>query len=130
MSIQGLEEGIERLVREHMVAVQSAAAAAVARALAASMTPPSSVRAKGRQTPPTPRRPTSRRRGPDEVAELAERFCAAVHAAPGETMATLAAEVGATARELAVPVKRLRSAGRVRTVGERQYTKYFPAAPS
>jgi GGDEF domain-containing protein len=35
------------------------------------------------------------RRAPDEIAALAERLDAAVRAAPGETMTTLAATVGA-----------------------------------
>jgi len=126
-SIQGLEEQIEQLVRRHMAGVEAAATAAVARAAAGSPGRPSGL-AKSRSARPSVRRPASRRRSQEEVAELAERFCAAVHAAPGATMTTLAAEVGATPRELAVAVKRLRSAGRVRTVGQRQYTKYFPSA--
>ncbi len=125
-SIQGLEERIEQLVREHIEASRAAAAAAVARAFTEpggrSSTP------TARRTAAAKRRPMSPRRTPEEVADLAERLCAAVHAAPGKMMATLAAEVGATPRELGVAVAHLRRADRVRTVGQRQSTRYFPAA--
>jgi|SRR5690606_34352488 len=127
-SIQGLEEQIEQLVREHMAASRAAVASAVARAFSESAGRSSTPAARRTGTPA--RRAPSRRRTSEEVADLAERFCAAVHAAPGETMTTLAAQVGATPTELSVAVGRLRRAGRVRTVGQRQYTKYFPTAPA
>jgi hypothetical protein len=128
-SIEGLEGRIEQLVREHVAAIRTAAAAAVTRAFAEKAV---------RSSAPATRRPrlserqsASRgRRTPEEVADLAERLCAAVHASPGAKITTLAAEVGATPRELIVAVGRLRRAGCVRTVGERQYTKYFAAAPT
>ena len=41
-------------------------------------------------------------------------------------MATLAPHVGATARELSRPTKLLKDAGRIRIVGERTATRYFP----
>ncbi len=125
-SIQGLEERIERLVREHVEASHAAAAAAVARAFCE----PGgrSSRPGGGQTAASTRRPMRPRRTHEEVAELAERLCAAVQASPGETMRVLAAGVGATPRELAIAVAHLRRVDRVRTVGQRQHTKYFPAA--
>lgn len=127
-STHGLEERIEKLVREHISTSQAAATAAVARAFAESSARTSKTGGRRRRTS-TPR-PARRRRTPEQVADLAERFFAAVHAAPGEAMTTLAAKVGATARELSVAVARLRRQGRVRTVGQRHHTKYFPAAPT
>ncbi len=41
-------------------------------------------------------------------------------------MATLAPQVGASPRALQVSVARLKRAGRVRAVGQRQLTHYFP----
>jgi hypothetical protein len=38
----------------------------------------------------------------------------------------LAAGVGAPVRELVRPAKHLKKAGRIRTVGERNMTRYFP----
>lgn len=59
---------------------------------------------------------------------LAERFYAVVCRMPGEPMATLAPQVGASPRALQVAVGRLKRAGRVRAVGQRQGTRYFPMA--
>jgi hypothetical protein len=127
-STENLEERIEQLVREHIAAIRDRAQAAVARAFAESAVTPS------RQATPTakslPRQPQSRRRTKEQVADLAERLCAAVHTQPGETMLRLAPQVGATASELSLAVARLRQQGRVRTVGQRQHTRYFPLAPA
>jgi hypothetical protein len=57
---------------------------------------------------------------------LEERLYRAVCAHPGETMAVLAQAVGATARELNRPATLLRRDGRVRSVGQRSSTRYFP----
>lgn len=57
---------------------------------------------------------------------MVERLYQAVCARPGESKAALAAEVGLSVHELDRPMNHLRSAGRVRTVGERHLTRYFP----
>jgi hypothetical protein len=41
-------------------------------------------------------------------------------------MAVIAPAVGVTGRELNLPATRLRRKGRVRSVGQRQHTRYFP----
>ena len=41
-------------------------------------------------------------------------------------MSVLAARVGVPRNTLQVPVARLRAAGRIKTVGSRQFTRYFP----
>ena len=110
---------IERLVREHMAAQQRAATEAIERAFAsAKSTPKVSMR----------RRATYRRRPPTEVAELAERLLEAVRACPGETMTVIAARVGLKPGALHRPMARLKQAGRVRSAGERNFTRYFPTA--
>jgi len=124
-SIQGLEERIEQLVREHIAATRTAATAAVTRGFTETVR---SSAPAARRTGASAGRSAGRRRTAEEVADLAERFCAAVHVAPGAKMTTLAAVYSATPRELIVAVGHLRRAGRVRTVGGRQHTKYFPAA--
>jgi len=43
-------------------------------------------------------------------------------------MMVLAAHVGVAARELNRPAQLLKRAGRVRSVGQRQGTRYFPMA--
>jgi hypothetical protein len=124
-SIETLEMRIEQLVREHVAAIRAAATTAVARALA------EPVRGSSKATGPraSSRRPSRQRRSGQEIAELGERLVQAIEATPGATMSTLSAQVGATPRELAIAVKHLRRQDRVRTVGQRQHTKYFPAAP-
>ena len=121
-----LAEQIERLVREHIVAIRTTAAAAVERAFAATSAvggPPQQrtrVASKVARVKPAPRRAV------EEVVALGEAFYAALRGSPGETMATLASQVGASPRALQVAVARLKRAGRVRAVGQRQFTRYFP----
>jgi hypothetical protein len=122
---EDLGKQIERLVAEHIAATRKVAQQAVERALAASgVAPvevrPARVRVEG----------SGKRRGAAELTALGERFYRALCSKPGETMAVLAAETGATARELHRAVAALKRAGRVRAVGERAHTRYFPLASS
>ena len=115
---EGLQRQIERLVREYLAAQQRAALAAVERAFA----PAAPARAQARPARPALRR----RRRTSELAQLAELLCEAVRACPGETMAVLAARMGEKPRALNRPMLHLKSAGRVRSAGERHLTRYFP----
>lgn len=114
-SLQALETKIELLVREHLVAQQLAARAAVERAFLLS------ARAE-RSAPRLPLKYRSRA----EVAQLAERVFEAVRSSPGETMTVIAAHVGEAARLLKQPMMRLKEAGRVRSAGEHSFKRYFP----
>jgi hypothetical protein len=119
-SIEELAERIERLVQEHIAASRGAAQAAVDRAFSAAACPVSAPvarqkRGAGRQ-----------RRAPDEIAGLGERLYEAVCAKPGETMSVLREAVGASARDLERPMALLKQSGRVRSVGARNRTRYFP----
>ena len=103
---ESLSDQIEHLVREHIEASRRAAAAAVERAFGSN---------------------PIRLRATTEVVALGERLYEAVRAQPGETMAVLAPELGKTPRELHRPMMVLKRAGRVRAVGQRHQTRYFPA---
>ena len=59
---------------------------------------------------------------------LSERLYVAIVANPGATMTVLAAQIGASPRELNRSATLLRRAGRVRSAGQRQSTRYFPTA--
>jgi len=118
---QTLSEQIERLVREHIEASRRAAAAAVERAFCAASSSPRSMPTRSAA------RTVRTRRASTEVAALAQRLYEAVCAQPGETMSVLGPELGATPRELHLPMKQLKHAGRVRSVGERHQTRYFPS---
>ena len=122
VSNQDLGERIERLVQEHIVASRRAAQQAVERAFASAAGKPARMRA------PRPVRSagSSKRRAPGEIAALGERLYQAVCAKPGETMTVLMADVGGSARELQRPMALLKRAARVRSVGARHLTRYFP----
>jgi hypothetical protein len=108
-------------VREHIAEIHRSTAAALERAFASSSKPQ-------KPTAQLPvRRTLSNRRDPDVVAALAERLHEAVCAAPGETMSVLAEKIGATTSELNRPMNNLRRQGRLRSVGTRNRTRYFPA---
>lgn len=113
---ESLEAKVERLVREHLAEQQVAVKAALERAFAVPRTTRASMR----------RRAAYRRRAPTEVSALAERLLEAVKACPGETMTVLAARVGGKPRALHRPMMHLKAAGRVRSAGERNFTRYFP----
>ena len=120
-----LDQRIEQLIREHIAAVHRSAREAMERAFAGSggvsVRRPAQAAAAGT----TAARGGKRRRSA-EVSELGERLYRAVCAHPGEGMATLAGEVGASARELQRPMALLKQAGRVRSVGQRHQMRYFP----
>jgi hypothetical protein len=116
-----LGERIERLVQEHIAASRKAAQQAVDRAFA------TAAKAPARATASAPRHAGPRRPSAD-IAALGERLYRAVCAKPGETMAVLAPMAGASARALHRPMTLLRRAGRVRAVGTRHTTRYFPMA--
>jgi hypothetical protein len=120
-----LVEQIEQLVRNHIEATRTAAAAAVERAFATTQ------RAGGRPGASAARPTASKhsiapRRAAEELAALGEQFYAVLCRNPGEAMTTLAPKVGASPRALHRAVARLKRAGRVRAVGQRQHTRYFP----
>lgn len=121
MSYQPLEQQIEELIREHLAACQRAVAGAVERAFAAAKSEPAR-----RPQPAKARSGRARPRTPEELATLGEQLYAAVCANPGETMMVLASQLGTTSQQLEVPVARLKRTGRVRSVGRRSHTRYFP----
>jgi len=121
VSNQDLGERVEQLVQQHIEASRRAAQQAVERAF----TRAASGRARPRSRPQA-KSASDKRRTPDEIAALGERFYQAVCAKPGETMAVLAANLGASAGELNRPMTRLKQTGRVRTAGARNLTRYFP----
>jgi hypothetical protein len=118
-----LAEGIERLVREYVSTIHVTAQAAVKRAIAGVV--PSDV-AKVKQVRGPAASCPGTRRASDEIGSLSERFYEVLCRMPGETMTVLAPAVGATARELHRPTTLLKRAGRVRSVGTRHGTRYFP----
>ena len=120
-----LERQIEQMVAAHVAALRKAAQGAVERAFAAASAAPTVAPSRPRAV-----RAASKRRAGAELSALGECFFEALSRKPGETMAVLSAEVGASPQELHRAVGRLREAGRVKTVGERSAMRYFPLAAS
>ena len=75
-----------------------------------------------------PRKTAAPRRAPEELVALGERFYTVLCQRPGETMTTLAPQVGVAPRVLQVAVARLRRDGRVRVIGKKQQMRYYPMA--
>jgi hypothetical protein len=121
---QDLARQIEDLIADFLAGHRAAASAAVQRAFASA---PSVGRPRTSRKTPVEVAP---RRAPDELTALSDRLYAAICAKPGEAMMVLAPAVGATPRALSLPANRLKRAGRIRTVGERQATRYFPMPKS
>ena len=123
-----LTEQIEKLVRDHLAASRAAASAAVERAFAAKNAAAGGhvQRAIVTSARPRTRAKSAPRRAAEEVAALGDRFYAALCRSPGASMAMLAPQVGASPRALHVAVARLKRSGRVRAVGQRRLTRYFP----
>lgn len=115
-----INAAVEQLVREHITACEAAAAVAVRDAFRQASRAGSKSRRRKSKTAPAPRR--SR----EELADLEERLYQEIRRHPGETMAVIGPAVGASARDLNRPATTLRRQGRVRSVGQRQYTRYFP----
>ena len=118
---------IELLVREHVEACRELAQAAIERALGA---PPalSSTKAMASVRATLPPRPgtTGRRRTQAEMETLCEQVYAAVLGKPGATMMMLAPELGLPTTALQRPMATLKEQGRVRSVGARALTRYYP----
>jgi hypothetical protein len=123
---QDLGQRIEQMIQEHIAASRACALQAVARAFASE----AATRLPGASPARRTRAAPGKRRASADIAALGERFYEAVCAKPGERMAVLSGDVGASARELNRSVQLLRHAGRIRSVGSRHQTRYFPLASS
>ena len=132
IDITTLEASVEALIRQQLAEYEAQLRATLGRRLAAAGEPSPSRRKKRRPTPATKRKRVETpapRRSAEELDALSERFLEAVEATPGEAMVTLAARLGLSGSELARPVLRLKRQGRIKTVGERNRTRYYALSP-
>jgi hypothetical protein len=125
-----IESVVARLVREHLSAVETASTAAVREGFRRGTQSRRSRSATGRDGERARGGGASQRRSREVVAKLEEQLYQAICAQPGETMRVFARAVGSTPRALNRPATLLRLSGRVRSVGQRQYTRYFPMGES
>jgi hypothetical protein len=121
-----LANAIESLVASYMNEVRLVAQHALERSWAGPTVASSGPKSRVHRA--APRKPSTKRRSGGELDEICERLYKLVRARPGESAATLGADMGETAQTLQRPMTRLKAEGRVRSVGERHLTRYFPAA--
>ncbi|MDH5676972.1 MAG: hypothetical protein OEZ06_32955 [Myxococcales bacterium] len=120
-----LSAAIESLVASYVNEVRRAASEAVERALRQSVV--SSAPADGRHKPPAPKRAPTQRRSAEELGELGERLYGLVRAQPGASIVTFADALGVSVRTLQRPMARLKAQERVRSGGQRNLMRYYPA---
>ena len=121
-----LAGAIESLIGSYMAGVREAAEQAVDRALVHS----AGGRARRGGKKASSLRPASAsRRTATELAGVCDALCEVVRAHPGASMVALSEKMGAEARTLQRPMARLRSTGRVRSVGQRHLTRYYRGCP-
>ena len=72
-------------------------------------------------------RTSTSRRTDAELSNASDALCEVVRTHPGASMVALAEKLDVDARTLQRPMARLKSVGRVRSVGQRHLTRYYPA---
>ena len=122
---QDLAEEITQSVERIVAASHSAAVMALDRAFNRGKQR-SGRRGAGRPISNSEPRPATRRRTREEMAVLERRLHQVVCADPGQAMSVLAPRLEMSPRDLQVPTARLKASGLIRTVGQRQFTRYFP----
>jgi hypothetical protein len=117
---------IEQLILDQIAAFRVTAHDAMDRAFAAGLLQKEPVAARAKKALPTSTGTRGPRRGRRELEELSEKLYEAVCAHPGEAMAVFARALGVAVSELQRPMAVLRESKRVRSVGCRHLTRYFP----
>lgn len=117
-----LAHAIEALVASFVEESRRAAEQAVQRAFASAR----GAAKRGRSNSSETASP-SKRRSAEELSELCEQLFELVRKQPGESMMVFAEEIGLPTPALHRPMSKLKAEGRVRSVGERNRTRYFPA---
>lgn len=118
-----LAEAIESLIGSYMDGICVAAKEAVERAMRGTS---AGSQARRKQSAPGPAIRMNRRAAP-RLAEMCNTLCEVVRANPGASMVTIAEKMGAKSVDLQWPMTKLKLAGRVRSVGQRSLTRYYPA---
>ena len=121
-----LADAIESVVASYMNSVRDTVRQAVEHAFAQPAAPNQASKAK-RAAAATPPRATAARRTAAQLSEVCDALCDLVRAQPGASMVELAEQMGAETRSLQRPMAKLKAAGRVRSVGKRHLTRYYPA---
>jgi hypothetical protein len=126
-----LAMAIESMIASYLDSVRDAAEQAVARALArqGQELGRGSSKAPVRRTnePKSHSHSHSSRRTASALNDACQALSDLVRARPGSSMVELAEQLSSSVVELQLPMAKLRTEGRVRTVGQRHLMRYFPA---
>ena len=114
---------IESLIGSYLDDVRVAAQQAVTRATGTTKGPRAGI--DKRVTLATSERRS--RRTAATLVETCDTLCYAIRANPGASIAMLAEKMGAKSIDLQRPMAKLKLAGRVRILGHRRLTRYYPA---
>jgi predicted transcriptional regulator len=75
------------------------------------------------------KRATGEKRSPEQLAQLVNSVANHLRSNPdGVSVEQIAAALGATTKELTLPVRKLLADKLIRAVGQKRATRYFPAA--
>ena len=74
------------------------------------------------------RRAKGQKRKPRELAALEARLAAHIDSHVGNRIEQIAGHMGVKTKDLALPVKKLLAAKRIKTTGHKRATRYFPRA--
>ena len=121
-----LTKQIESLVADHLHHVRESARAALEQAFSAQPTVTMKKQAAATASDDSTL-PRMQRRNATQLTELGEKLYAQICKQPGESMAVFAANLGVAAQELHHPMSKLRNDKRIRSAGQRNLTRYFPA---
>ena len=122
-SFEDLRHQIEHAIQGYIAASRAAAQEAVEQAFIGAAVPRKAAK-------PTPSTKVYRRRKPEDIEALGDQLYRAVCAQPGEPMVAFATTMDLPVRELHLPMSHLKTMGRVRSVGQRHLTRYFPVVQS
>ena len=122
-----LASAIESLVASYLDEVRQLAQEALQRSLSRQAVARRPAKAKDKGQRLTAPGSETKRRTAAEIDATSEQLFAVVRGRPGESILTLAEEMGLPVSALQRPMAKLRAESRVRTVGQRHLMRYFPA---
>jgi len=122
---QKIRSRIEQFVTDLHALIREAAVASVADALTDARSPSPAARAHRPNAARMGRRVKGAKRDPQALENLTGRLLGFIAKNAGQRIEQIAASLGTTTKELALPAKKLIGEKKVRTTGQKRATKYF-----
>jgi hypothetical protein len=122
---QKIRSRIEQFVTDLHALIREAAVASVADALADARSTSPAALARRPDAARMGRRVKGAKRDPQVLESLTDRLLGFIAKNAGQRIEQIAASLGTTTKELALPAKKLIGEKKVRTTGQKRATKYF-----